>query len=125
MTQEIIIDPEDIANLQPGKIIFDQNAPQGAVEGDAYSYLALVLANALEQASHGKGKERHASEGEPFDKQPICEMARRYGLGGPLFQANKKMLESQRLPWPAAERELLGAINYIAAAIIVGGERNQ
>ena len=42
-----------------------------------------------------------------------------YGSGFPLGQAGKKMQESQRLPREAAVRELLGAINYIAAQIIM------
>jgi hypothetical protein len=41
-----------------------------------------------------------------------------------LGQAIKKILESQRLPKGAAIHELLGAINYLAGAIIVRGEQD-
>jgi DNA repair ATPase RecN len=92
-----------------------------AAEAKNYESLREILAEALKQASEGKGKERHAMDGEPFEKQPICEIARRLG-GGDLFQAVKKIYESVRLPKEAAVRELLGAINYIAAEIILRRE---
>ena len=87
-----------------------------------YFSLSAVFEEAFQQASNGKGKERHASEGEAFEDQPICEMARRLGHSGPLYQAVKKIYESQRLEGERGVRELLGAINYIAAAIIVRRE---
>jgi hypothetical protein len=77
------------------------------------------MQSALEQASKGKGRERHASEGEAYEDQIICEVARRVGLGYPLGQAVKKIYESQRLGGDAGVQELLGALNYIAAAVIV------
>jgi hypothetical protein len=85
-----------------------------------YEKLANVLDRAYAQAAFGKGHERHAN-GEPFDKQVIQDMARRFGGGsaGPLLaQAFKKSEESQRLEKPRAVAELLGAIVYLAAAII-------
>src|SRR5208337_1055932 len=88
-----------------------------------YDSLEKVLAEALHQASMGKGASRHAKDGEPFEQQPICEMARRLGVGGPLFQAVKKVYESERLTGEKGIAELLGAINYIAAAIIVRREK--
>lgn len=88
-------------------------APEG------YESLCAVLDEAVEQASRGKGKERHASEGEAYEKQIICEVARRVGLGYPLGQAVKKIYESQRLGGNAGVQELLGALNYVAAAVIV------
>ena len=88
-----------------------------------YSSLKKVLDEALLQASEGKGKERHASDGEAFEDQPICEIARRLD-GGPLYQVVKKVYESVRLPGEAGVRELLGAINYIAAEIILRRERS-
>jgi hypothetical protein len=75
-----------------------------------------------EMHARSKGVERHALTPEqPFDKQPICDIARQLGLGAPLGQAMKKILESQQLAkFPGrAKAELLGAINYIAAAVIV------
>lgn len=79
--------------------------------------LAEVLGRAYAQASVGKGAERHA-RGEPFHEQIIIEGARRFGVGSLLFQAYKKSEESQRLPKDRAVAELLGAINYLAAAVI-------
>ena len=83
---------------------------------DNYKTLKDVLDNALNQASSGKGKDRHADD-QPYEQQPIMwieEYFRSYQLG----QAVKKMHESQRLSNEMAIQELLGAINYIAAKII-------
>ena len=90
-----------------------------------YISLGLVLQSALEQASKGKGRERHASEGEAYEDQIICEVARRVGLGYPLGQAVKKIYESQRIGGEKGRAELLGAINYIAAAVIVDREMDE
>ncbi|MBZ0158443.1 MAG: hypothetical protein K8I29_19770 [Alphaproteobacteria bacterium] len=87
-----------------------------------YQQLEGVLSAAFNQASAGKGKERHAEEGEPFEKQQICEIARRlkgHPAAGPLFQAVKKIYESGRLPGQRGIDELLGAIVYISAAVIL------
>ena len=87
-----------------------------------YSSLWSVLMAAFDQASQGKGRERHA-EDKPFDKQDICQEARDLGLAFPLGQARKKLKESLKLldiKGPeAAIAECLGAINYAAAAVIV------
>lgn len=88
----------------------------GDVEG--YEILADVLDRAYAQAATGKGKERHAQAGEPFDEQVMQDGARRFGVGALLFQAFKKSEESQRLPLEQGIRELLGAINYLAGAVI-------
>lgn len=85
---------------------------------DGYTSLCQVLTGAIQQASGGKGKERHAKPGEPFEKQKICEITRRVGLGYPLGQAIKKAEESLRLG-DHGLAELLGAINYLAAAYLV------
>lgn len=85
----------------------------------AYKSLYDILGDAFLQACDGKGKERHAKPSEPFEKQKICEITRRVGLGYPLGQAIKKAEESLRLQPEAGVQELLGAINYLAAAIIV------
>lgn len=87
-----------------------------------YEKLAEVLSRAFAQAAVGKGKERHA-RGEPFHEQVICIGARKFGVGSLLFQAFKKSEESQRLDRDAGVRELLGAINYLAAAVIVLEEK--
>ena len=84
---------------------------------EGYEALAQVLKEALEQASIGKGKERHAND-DAFKDQLMVYMANQIGIAGPVFQVVKKAVESCRLPYPANVKELLGAINYAAGAII-------
>jgi hypothetical protein len=83
-----------------------------------YESLAAVLQRAYDQAAKGKGAERHAVS-RPFTEQPMQSIS---GLLqspiGLLYQAMKKIQESQRLDKDAGVRELLGAINYLAGAII-------
>lgn len=90
-----------------------------------YYHLAQVLALAYEQSSSGKGKNRHAN-GKPFLEQPIMEIGRMVGIGYQLGQAMKKAQEAggmaSRGEISAAQAELLGAINYLAAAHIQLGE---
>ena len=91
------------------------------LEEDPYISLRYVLELAVDQAANGKGKERHAN-GEPFDQQKICKISRAVGVGFALGQALKKAEESVRLDKDAGLREILGAINYLAAAYIVLNE---
>jgi hypothetical protein len=97
----------------------NDNSGGFAVTMDAlgYSSLARVLGRAFDQAANGKGKERHAGE-LPFDKQPMQTLCGLYGVGFALGQAAKKTQEAQRLPRDRAVAELLGAINYLAGAVI-------
>ncbi|MBV5305578.1 MAG: hypothetical protein J0652_02670 [Desulfobulbaceae bacterium] len=88
---------------------------------DGYEALSEVLHAALTQAAIGKGKERHA-DNKPFEEQDICTITRSEGHGFTRGQARKKIAEAKRLDRDAAIRELLGAINYLAADIIVLGE---
>ena len=90
---------------------------------EGYEKLFDVFCNAIAQASGGKGSERHA-DGEPFEKQPICKGARRFGIGACLFQAWKKIHEVPVLYVMddgdnRAIRELYGAMNYAAACVVV------
>ena len=90
---------------------------------DGYDSLRAIYDQALEQAQGGKGLERHAN-GLPFDQQPICQGGRRFGVGCLIYQAWKKSHETPVLlamdnGKERAVRELLGVINYAAAAIIV------
>ena len=89
----------------------------GGMDDYGYESLAEVLRAAYEQASGGKGKERHANN-KPFDEQPIAKIQSLVGPGFALGQAIKKIQESQRMEPEASKRELLGAIVYIAGAII-------
>lgn len=83
--------------------------------------LQYVLDAAFIQATEGKGKARHAN-GKPFERQPMQDIINRQGLGFPLGQCDKKVLEARR--WvelsqrDKAVDELLGAIVYIAGAVI-------
>ena len=85
----------------------------------AHGYFPLfsVLNDALNEAQVGKGEERHGN-GLSFTEQPALSITRAVGLGFPLGQAMKKIQESQRMDTDAAKRELLGAINYLAAAVL-------
>ena len=87
---------------------------------DPYSDLKRVLGLALEQASGGKGAQRHG-QGKPFDRQPMMEISRMLN-GSPIgcmYQAIKKTQEASRMDVDAARRELLGAINYLAGAYLL------
>lgn len=90
-----------------------------------YIPLHRVLMLAYEQSSSGKGKNRHAN-GKAFLQQPIMEIGRMVGIGYQLGQAMKKAQEAggmaSRGQIAAAQAELLGAINYLAAAHIQLGE---
>lgn len=89
-----------------------------------YEPLFDVLIAAYEQAASGKGKERHAND-RPFLDQPICEIGRMLGsvCDGELYQAIKKAQEASNMlargENKRSEAELLGAINYLAAAVIL------
>ena len=91
-----------------------------------YSKLLGVLGEAYQQAASGTGQERHAN-GKPFDRQPIAEVSRIVGPGFALGQAMKKAGEASgmaaRGEVDKAVHECLGAINYLAAAIIVLREK--
>lgn len=86
-----------------------------------YEALQLILSAAYLQASNGKGSERHGNQGDtPFHEQPMQRESDDIGSwDGLIFQARKKIREGIGLPTETAQvRELLGAINYLAGAII-------
>lgn len=86
-----------------------------------YEYLTDVLDRAFVQAAITKGAERHA-DNRAFDDQPMQHIARRRGIGFILGQADKKSEEAQgmlsRGEREKAVHELLGAIVYLAGAVI-------
>lgn len=88
------------------------------IEAD-YMSLNKVLLRAYDQAARGKGKERHASD-LPFDEQPMQSLSGQLGSeAGLIFQACKKATEGFRMGDPERTiREYLGAINYLAGAVI-------
>lgn len=91
----------------------------------AYGPLGTVLNAAYDQAAVGKGKDRHA-RGKAFLEQPIMEIGRMVGPGYATGQAMKKLQEANAMAgrgqFDAALAELLGAINYCAAAYILVDE---
>lgn len=91
-----------------------------------YEQLAAVLDEALVQAQTGKGRDRHSS-GEPFHDQQIVQLGEWMGASTAfaIGQACKKSLESTRLDPDRARAELLGAINYLAAAVLVIDRRDR
>lgn len=95
-----------------------RNIRRAEEENDGYAPLRRVLELATEQASAGKGKERHATD-KTFDRQPMLEIGRMVGHGFCLGQAIKKAQEASRMEPDAAKRELLGAINYLAGAYLL------
>ena len=105
---EVVLPSRKIAD---GQSEVDMSTP-------GYEKLADVLQRAYNQAAHGKGKERHARDDEPFHEQVMAEMAKRFGTGALLAQAFKKSEESQRLTRDRGVAELLGAIVYLAGAVI-------
>lgn len=108
------------ADETPGKIRADRTVPVFVREG--YDSLFTTLCKALHQAQDGKGNERHAQTDQAFEDQPIIQIGRLVGMGFQHGQAIKKTVEAQgmlkRGEFAAAEREILGAINYLAAMAI-------
>lgn len=104
---------------EPGPIEMLPDLPLYVIDMSepGYELLANVLQRAYDQASKGKGKERHANS-DAFENQVMQDGARRFGTGALLFQAFKKSEESQRLPLDRGVNELLGAIVYLAGAVI-------
>lgn len=86
-----------------------------------YERLAGVLERAYNQAAKHKGAERHAND-KPFHEQPMQAIADRRGIGFILGQVDKKTEEAQgmidRGENDKAVHELLGAIVYLAGAVI-------
>lgn len=103
-----------------GTSTLDRTVPVYVAPG--YDSLFNVLTRALHQAQDGKGKEHHAQPGQAFEDQPIISIGQLVGMGFQNGQAIKKMVEAQgmvsRGEYSAAEREILGAINYLAATVI-------
>lgn len=107
--------------------------PQGFIPQEGFESLFAVLKEAHDQAAFGKGRERHG-QNLPYAAQPmqtISFMLR--GSQGILWQAIKKIqeangkLDEARISGDPeqcaaakkfARRELLGAINYLAGALI-------
>ncbi len=91
----------------------------GRLSYSDYLSLRTVLERAALQAETGKGAERHGVPGVPFEDQLICRIGHEVGSNHfAIGQAVKKAIESTRLSTDRAVPELLGAINYLAAAVL-------
>lgn len=83
-----------------------------------YDKLLEALMEAFDQATKGKGAERHAAGGINFEDQDMLKVMDRVGIGFALGQAIKKITEGNRLKRAKARDEFLGAIVYLAGAIV-------
>jgi hypothetical protein len=101
--------------------------PYALMSATGYVQLADILAAAFQQSATGKGRARHQRGETPWIEQPILTIARRRGVGFQLGQVEKKVDEAdmmiERGEHDAAERELLGAIVYLAATVQLIRER--
>lgn len=85
--------------------------------------LSGVMSEAIEQVTKGKGNERHGGGAALYD-QPWVAIANSCGTGFLTGQAIKKTMEAAMLmdsegySGAQFERELLGAMNYLAFAIM-------
>lgn len=97
--------------------VVDHLMTPGGKSDPNYEPLMSVLLDAYAQASSGKGAERHAN-GKDFIKQDLVSITQLTGIGGPIYQAIKKLVEGRALPNDKARKEFLGAIVYIAGAVV-------
>ena len=88
---------------------------------DRYLKLSDVLNEAYEQATEGKGRERH-DDGEYIENQHTLRTGRTH-VGFLTGQAAKKIEEQARLPLEQQKQELLGAIVYCAFQVILINEK--
>lgn len=83
-----------------------------------------VFKTCVQQLASGKGQQRHGHNNKSFFDQQWVEVTRRHGLGFLTGQAVKKANEAalnlENLDKEAGwwEREMIGAINYMAMAIL-------
>ena len=114
MTDDLIgnFDPADVEMY--GKAI---KTPKQDDTDPNYDSLKKVLDEAFEQASEGKGHNRHNPDCIPFTEQDGCTINKRFP-GFAKGQATKKIFESEILPPVKAIEELKGAIVYLAMEII-------
>lgn len=79
--------------------------------------LRAIYSQAIDQLTKGKG-ERHGGDATPFLQQPWLDLADTYGVGFLYGQSAKKAREAMGKEGEARERELLGALNYLAMGIL-------
>jgi len=93
------------------------NTDVQVVDNPDYDSVMSVLMDAYQQLSSGKGGERHAS-GINFEDQDMMQIMEGVGINFALGQAMKKILEGRRLKINKAREEFLGAIIYLAGAVV-------
>lgn len=93
------------------------NAEIVPVENPDYDSVMSVLMDAFQQLSVGKGKDRHG-HGLNFEDQDMLQIMEGVGINFALGQAMKKILEGRRLKMDKAREEFLGAIIYMAGAVV-------
>lgn len=98
-----------------------------SARNEGYERLSSVLEMAYQQASAGKGSDRHGGNDLPFHEQPMQQISQLLvSTDGMAFQAIKKIRESGGLPTTEAQiAELLGAINYVAGIVIYLQDRQE
>lgn len=83
--------------------------------------LENVFEEALDQVNQGKGNERHGN-GQDFMQQPWVGITKTHGVGFLTGQAQKKIMEAvankEDTNYLWYKREILGAINYLAMALL-------
>ncbi len=110
--------PSRVPESNRGPLECDEEVGVGATTRDfEYFMLRRILDDAFKYASVGKGHLRHGGLGVKWEDQRHAEISKEVGTGFAIGQAVKKCYESARLDDGAAERELLGAITYMASAI--------
>lgn len=124
------VDIEEYITAKTGKrpVIQNRRIPEAEATEAMYAPLKRVLMTAYNHAAVGKGRERHANGGD-FLTQDIMAIARVHGIGFQTGQAEKKVREShgmmERGDYRLAKAELLGAINYLAAAYLLIEEKER
>lgn len=108
--------------------ITDVNRSLGLKRGERK--VSEVIRQAMLRCFSGKGKERHNIEGTvDFMDQPLMEISRRVGIGGPLYQVHKKAYEAHDMVRKGdserARNELLDIIIYTAATVLLLDEQKE
>lgn len=109
-------------NNNPTKVKGDREITNGERK------VGEVIHQAMLRCFSGKGKERHNIEGTvDFMDQPLMEISRRTGIGGPLYQVHKKAYEAHDMvrkgDFERARNELLDIIIYTAATVLLLDEQ--
>ena len=91
------------------------NLPSGIIER---GQLKTEIAGVYTQVAEGKGQQRHGAFGLDVQEQAGVQSMKRWGIGFPAGQCEKKLHESMRLPAGHAERERRGAAGYLALWLV-------